>query len=278
MAAVLPLAILFFFESTSNKRLRWLWIFVGILSLGLAELFRQSIGLMGVAASMLAIALAYLLRPRNRKSPLKLIIMATVVLLAHQTPMALLKARDAAYHLPPPTMEERHGAWHNLYIGLGAVPNPFGIEWLDASGRRAVEKINPNIPYLSAEYYATLRQEYFRILWQHPLEVLNVYYRKLTITLNTPLFRLLDVKWSLIGICILFAASRWRLRPPWRASDSAFTVSIIFAGFFVGQSMLLHYDMQYLFPIYLFVLMGVGAAIESTFVTIWERRQCATDI
>jgi hypothetical protein len=227
---------------------------------------------MSIAASLLAIGLAYVLRQHRGRKPLEHLVLAAAILLISQFPTALLKARDAVLDLPPPKMEERHGAWHNLYIGLGAVPNPFGIEWLDANGKQAVEKIDPNIEYLSAKYYATLRREYFRILWDHPLEVASVYYRKLMITLNTPLFRFLDVKWSLLGICILLIASRWGVKSPWRASDTAVIVSLIFASFFIGQSTLLHYDMQYLFPIYLFVLVGAGAAIESMFFRVFQDR------
>jgi hypothetical protein len=262
MAAILPFAIVYFFDVKSDRRMRWVWLGAGLLCLVLAALFRQAIGMMGVVASFLSIALAYILYPHVAKK--QYLAMTAAVVLVSQFPTAILKARDVTFDLSP-RMEERHGAWHNLYIGLGAVPNPFGIEWLDANGKQAVEKIDPNIEYLSAKYYATLRKEYFRILWQHPWEVLNIYYRKLMITLNTPLFRFLDVKWSLIGICVLFAASRWRVSAHWRTSDTAILVSLVFAGFFIGQSTLLHYDMQYLFPIYLFVLIGFGTAAESIF-------------
>jgi hypothetical protein len=161
---------------------------------------------------------------------------------------------------------ESHGAWHNLYIGLGAVPNPFGIEWVDTSGMLAVKRIDPTIKYISADYYNALRNEYFRILEQHPLEAADVYFRKFVVTINTNLqgrLRILDVKTSIIIVGALFAFAFWRRKSEWKPTDAALAVASIFVCFFLGQATLLHFDMQYLFPIQLFLIIGGGAVVES---------------
>lgn len=62
----------------------------------------------------------------------------------------------------------RHPFWHNAYIGLGYLPNPYGIEWNDSVAADFVKRQNPEAAYLSPEYERTLRDEYFRIARTDP--------------------------------------------------------------------------------------------------------------
>jgi hypothetical protein len=265
-AAILPLAILGFAKAKSDCRSVWLWFVIGFLSLAIAAMFRQAIGLMGVVAGLIAVILSFAAQPRNDKRPLRHLAMVIGILAISQTPTILLRARDAIYNIPPTRMMEQHGIWHNLYIGLGAVDNPFGIEWLDASGLRAAKRINPSVEFLTAEYYATLRSEYFRILKQHPFEVSEIYHKKFIITLSTRLhllFLSIDVKTAILFICAFAAFVYWRLRWAWRPSDAAFAVSSIFVCFFIGQATVFHFDIQYLFPIQIFLLICFGSLIDA---------------
>lgn len=62
----------------------------------------------------------------------------------------------------------RHPFWHNAYIGLGYLPNRYGIEWSDTVAADLVKRKNPDAAYLSPEYERTLRDEYFRIAREDP--------------------------------------------------------------------------------------------------------------
>jgi hypothetical protein len=155
---------------------------------------------------------------------------------------------------------EQHGAWHNLYIGLGVVENPFGIVWNDEYGVATVRKISPTTKYLSAEYYRILRDEYFRIVRHHPLHVVTVYLNKLIIALRTYTMWL-----QLVAVAAIFAWLRvllGRLSPGWKPPDAVFAASAVFSATFLGQAVLFNYVELYLFPMKLFLLMLWGVLVE----------------
>jgi hypothetical protein len=69
----------------------------------------------------------------------------------------------------------RHPFWHNAYIGLGYLPNRYGIEWNDSISTVFVERKDPDAGYLTERYEQILRDEWFRIARQDPgLVVRNV--------------------------------------------------------------------------------------------------------
>ena len=69
----------------------------------------------------------------------------------------------------------RHPFWHNAYIGLGYLPNRYGIEWNDAISTEFVRQKDPGAGYLSDRYEQILRDEWFRIAREEPgLVVRNV--------------------------------------------------------------------------------------------------------
>ncbi|MEH2508999.1 hypothetical protein V1291_000353 [Nitrobacteraceae bacterium AZCC 1564] len=271
LAAILPLAILGFAKTKSDRRLVCFWLATGFLCLATAALFRQAIGLMGAVAGCLAVAFAFVIQSRGERKALQCFVMIVGILTITQVPTILMRVRDAVYHVPATRMMEQHGVWHNLYIGLGVVENPFGIEWLDANGEQNAKKINPSVEFATMEYFRTLRTEYFRIVRQHPYEVAKIYAKKLALTANTALrFRMIGVKTSLICIFILATLAYWRAQAIWRPQDSVFAVSSLFVCFFIAQAVLFHPSDQYLFPIQIFFLMCAGALIE---ILVLQRNQ-----
>jgi hypothetical protein len=70
-------------------------------------------------------------------------------------------------------LSTQHPFWHNAYIGLGYLPNRFGITWDDSVSADAVQRVRPGTPFLSAAYERTLRHLYFRIARQNPGLVLR---------------------------------------------------------------------------------------------------------
>lgn len=69
----------------------------------------------------------------------------------------------------------RHPFWHNAYIGLGYLPNPYGIEWNDNVSTEFVLRTDPDAGYLTERYEQILRDEWFRLAGADPgLVVRNV--------------------------------------------------------------------------------------------------------
>jgi uncharacterized membrane protein len=55
---------------------------------------------------------------------------------------------------------------------------------------------------------------------------------------------------------------RRRIVGEWHSGEFLFFISVCFVAMFLAQAMLFHFSKQYLFPIKLFLLLGVGALLE----------------
>jgi hypothetical protein len=77
----------------------------------------------------------------------------------------------------------QHPFWHSAYIGLGYLPNRYGIVYNDTSGIREVESLRPGTAYLSPEYERTLRHRYLELLRHDPGFVLRNLWVKLRVIL-----------------------------------------------------------------------------------------------
>ncbi len=71
------------------------------------------------------------------------------------------------------TWPTQHPFWHSSYIGLGYLPNKYGIEWNDAAAEDAVQRDRPGTAFLSTQYEATLRHLYVQIATKDPGFVLH---------------------------------------------------------------------------------------------------------
>jgi hypothetical protein len=68
-----------------------------------------------------------------------------------------------------------NGVWHTAYIGLGYVPNRYGIQFQDESGFSYVKRIDPRAKLYSSRYEAILRKRYLHIVTTDPSFALGVY-------------------------------------------------------------------------------------------------------
>lgn len=73
---------------------------------------------------------------------------------------------------------KNHVFWHQLYIGLGFLQNPFGIAYNDAVGFAKARSINPDVVSCSAEYEALLRHEVIALVLHHPMFILKTIFAK----------------------------------------------------------------------------------------------------
>lgn len=234
------------------------WLVAAVAALALASLLRQAIGLMGLVAADCALAYKVLSVPRTLRHLGFYAVVLGVLLASYQAPLLVFTLRNLAYGLAPSGQMETHGIWHNLYIGLGVVGNPFGIIWDDTNGFEHARAIDPNVKYISKHYYDVLRDAYFDIVAQHPLTVARIYIEKLTYAITR------DRVWLMI---VLSAIPAIHLRRAMRSQnlgniDAVFVVSGLFVCFFLGQAALFHWDIGYRFPMTISFILMLGISID----------------
>lgn len=256
LAAILPIAIL------GQPRARGGWIAAGFAGLALALLLREAIGMMGVLTGLIATGLLF-----ARQRTFAAVLVAAAIVATSAAPFLLLRARDVVYQLPAPERLESHGAFANLYMGLGGVPNRFGIEWSDFSAIDAVKAVDPSVAYLSPRFYEILQTRYFEIVRESPAAVASIYLQKLALTLRTDLpslpFR--PSLWlTLLSIAVagVLVRRRWRFDVVVGSFDAVMVTCACLVGAFVAQAVLISFDMQYLFPVQVFPLLAAAAIVD----------------
>ncbi|WP_319797002.1 hypothetical protein [Nitrobacter sp.] len=262
LVSILPLAVL------GNPRISRTWVAIGIVALALAFLFREAIGMMGVVTSLLALLLR-LFSQRGKFAITQMILLAAIITVS-ATPYFLLRGRDAIYNLPPAKKLESHGTWANLYMGLGGAANPFGIEWNDFSAINAVKAVDPSVEYLSPRFYQILKDRYFEIVRSNPVGVATVYLKKFEVTLQTrmPVWIRSFPLWLIIAALSVAGTLTRRIVPinqTMVAYDAVLIVSGIYVAAFVAQATLFSFDLQYLFPIQLFLLLSTAVVVDIMF-------------
>lgn len=259
LAMVAPIIILAMIPFEKRKS-HIFWLIGAILCLALASLLRQSLGLMGLVASLIALGYNLLTRPKTLQNIAFYVVVLAALCTGYKAPMLVLEARNFAYNLSLSAQMETHGIWHNLFIGLGAVPNPFGIEWLDDNGYAHAKAIDPSVQYISKHYYDVLKGAYFNIVYQHPIEVLRIYAEKFKYAV------LSDKVWVILLFAPLVLLLRLTTPLCNRTNiDSVLLVSSIFICFFLAQATLFHWKAIYSFPIAIPFILFIGISIEIAF-------------
>jgi hypothetical protein len=200
-----PLPVLFGFDFLQNTDIYWIVGWASLLGLPLVLLAagrdrwdRQATGLLlaamavgGFATSirshaglplLVAAAIVVLLRGRRwRYRALTIGVLAGTYLVFSSLPM--LAAREYRDHSTGVDLSSgaltAHPFWHPMYLGLGYLPNRYGIEWNDTVALDAVTRERPGTAYLSREYEHTLRGLYLDILREDPGFVAKTYGFKL---------------------------------------------------------------------------------------------------
>ncbi len=128
----------------------------------------------GVAVALVAVAF---LRERSwlpRLAAVSLVAACYLVV----SPLAISAIQRHAFataHLSPDAQGYSHTLWHPAYLGLGYLPNAWGIEWNDRVGEETAKRIDPSVVYLSPHYEQILRHQYFAIVEHHPFWVARMY-------------------------------------------------------------------------------------------------------
>ena len=105
----------------------------------------------------------------------------------------------------------QHPFWHNAYIGLGYLPNPYGIDYHDAVATDAVERARPDAGYLTNSYESTLEHEYAQIARHNPGFLLRNFWIK-TRTIVSDAARRFFLAFLLLPVALLRGAQRRMMR------------------------------------------------------------------
>lgn len=272
-AAILPTAILVMNHQGISRACKVFFLALGLVLLGLSAMIREPIGSMGFLVSVGALGkIAW----NDRVYRNKLLIVSALFLLvviAWKTPKIALTVRDIAFSVPSTGQIQTHGISHNLYLGLGAVENEFGLRWLDEDAATAVRNVDPNIRYVSEEYYDVLWQIYLDRIAEDPLEVLRIYTEKARIML---MYRIPD--WSppiyfilLLSFGVQLLGRRrhiWKTTGYMEASE-IMMVSQAFILFFIAQGVLAHHSINYALPLGGFIIILIASVGELTLRYLW---------
>ena len=177
LALVMPIQLLRMLPMDRVSAGDWAWFGVSILLLSFVAVMRQPFGMMAIVVAASAIAYRWFIHPRRRSFERALIVIAAVgsFYVANNATQILVSARSIMQGIPQGSGKLTHGIAHNLYLGLGAEPNSFGVKYDDDDGIASAKKVDPAIAYGSREYYDTLLNLYFDTVRAHPMEVARIY-------------------------------------------------------------------------------------------------------
>ncbi len=144
---------------------------------GLLGLVRQDAGLIAQAsvATFALITWVFNKLPGYSTKQGKRLIVMLCFLAASFIPMVVFHA-----HIALSGVEVRgnleHGIWHNVYLGFGFTPNPYGIRWDDTVG--AAHARANGAEFGTPEYQPMMRKLVFSILLKDPVFVLKSVVRR----------------------------------------------------------------------------------------------------
>jgi hypothetical protein len=256
LAGILPLAIV--------TRRGAGWIGGGIVALAVVTLVRESIGLMGFALTLGAVAVAVLQRPRPAHALLRSALVLAIAFGALLAPKWATMARDAAFPMAPAERLQTHGLSHTLYLGLGFVENKWGIRYDDDYGEDLANKAG--IVFCSPEYFRLMWKLYFARIVEDPVEVARIYWEKAMQLLAVPTlhpgppFGIVLA----IGLVHLLAATWFGL---WRRIGfpqglPIEALSLAFLSLFLAQAIMALPSHMYAVPVNAFILVLFGVLVE----------------
>ncbi len=251
-AYALVIASLFlirFIRRSDNKGNIFLFLLSCLLN-GIAFLMRQPIGLIGILSScwLLSIHTNFTRKHIFRNLSLSALMMGGMILMNY-SPYPFFILRNKLFNLSETGFTFVHGISHNLYIGLGSEPNPWGIEWDDKNAIETVRKKYPNVTVSSHQYFRIIFNEYMSIWRSSSLEVARYYFKKtkrVAESANISSTELLFFALIAFFSTIMFLQFKdKRLSPPHCDSISAIAISIFL---FLLQGLLAHPSREFLYP------------------------------
>ena len=282
MAAVLPMAILAKEYGFLSSRLGQWFIGLSLLGLASASLVREAIGTMVIVTALCTIGFIASRRRRSGKGLRDLVAISFLLVVAYSAPLAVTTARDLAFDIEPGQLVQRHGFSDILYMGLGAVPNSFGIHYSDWVALADAQKVDPDVVHCSPAFYEIMWDLYLEKVFTDPAEVARIYFEKAWLILSDPV---LDPGPPLaiilfVGLCHFIVAQAFGLWSKVGFPQGALVqgAALVFIGFFVAQAILASPGRTYAMPMgaAILTLLGVllGFHLRAAYVAV--KRYLAT--
>lgn len=264
LISITPLALLAYFNQWCSKKEALTFAILGIILLGCATLMRSVLGYFGVATGLFILFYFIAKEWKQFRYVLAYLILGVAIIFAWLSPKWVTIVRDKTFSInqkenpfDKSVWEGPHGISHNLFIGLGVVPNKWGIEYEDLVGYEFAKKVDPSVIYVSNQHFKILRDLYFQYLKEDPLEVLRIYYEKAKIILKYPpmlISALLFPVFLLIGLSKVPLTRRKEL--------PIFLVSTVGVLFFILQGLLAHPGRYYIGPGIFFSCIQCGLLLH----------------
>jgi hypothetical protein len=126
---------------------------------------------------------------------------------------ALERVRDGWLGTGAFSAQRGHGVWHSAYIGLGYMPNGYGLHYRDIDGVRAGQRQKPGVRYLAGDYEPTMREALIAMARRDPGFVARAAGEKAVVMLGLePFAGAALVALSCALVMSLFSRSRHLLR------------------------------------------------------------------
>ena len=276
MAALLPISMFACERGWVSRRSGVFFVSLGLVCLGIASLVRQATGMMGLLVSLSVLVTIACWRTCSTRRVIGLAGLGLLIVIVWMTPRWVLLARDLSFPVEPTEQLEAHGMSHSMYLGLGAVENRFGIEWLDSSASEAVKTVAPQVRFASTEYYRILWSLYLAKVREDPAEVMRIYMAKARMLLGRDIsdlwargvwpYRWTPSLWRVLvaAIVLLVVAQICGLWRRYQFEQGLFLgiIALVFVALSLIQAALVHPALSYAAPIGLFALLPAGIAVE----------------
>lgn len=193
------------------------WLLLGSvlswLCLAAALLLRQPLGLIGCGLCIVLVIskAAMTFKMMRQKALVSVGIIVCLVGIALAAPSIVLQVRKVFWGVPSGTSVVSHGMSQSFFHGLGTEPNPWGISWSDVYGLHLIQKLRPDVVYLSPEHFRVLRGLYWHILLTEPVAVVRIYAMKLWKVWNLPLHWMgMNLFWATAFLSLILLLGIWK--------------------------------------------------------------------
>ena len=182
-----------------------------------------------VSAAGLAIAIGLMIRPLRWRYRLAIALTAAfcyVIAASALVESARLYRDLSVGESFASRYQPSHIFWHGAYIGLGFMPNQYGLAWDDAVAITAAARVDPQAELGTPRYEDVVRGLYFEILRNDPGFAIRGYLLKIGASLNDAVERYWSVL-LLLPLASTIGARRTRLARHALLVLPAFAVTLI---------------------------------------------------
>ncbi|KKS82189.1 MAG: hypothetical protein UV55_C0004G0005 [Candidatus Gottesmanbacteria bacterium GW2011_GWC1_43_10] len=176
LGALLPFYIsflMFYIYSRQKLSAFWLIFYLGVA--GLANIIREGYGVIGIMILVGVGFMIWVIEKLKWRQVFRVqnLVWGVIFWVIYSAPgWTLDRVRNFRNQIyfdrQASIMITHHGLWHNAFMGLGYVPNKYGIIWNDANNLPFVRQVNQQANYMTNEYFSILGSLYFKYALADP--------------------------------------------------------------------------------------------------------------